>query len=418
MKLLKIPEGNGQEIYIDPDWLKATDEQYGCFFAPDNVETPGRKDRKEVLDYLLSLGYNVITDSSKATEDTFFFTPCCDEHINKDPEEYAKKKTEKIHNSLVTTNVHEPLTLEFIDESFPKKLPNLPFLLKNEKRDGGIDKILIKTSEQLEIFKTFYEEINDYSFQEAIIRAKKKWFLGDDVVFKEDGTSNSPIEISRINYKQRLKTDFVMQEFIQTPTKFNTSLRVVTSSSGDILCASLKYSKPDLNKNDVKCGLIDRYLSNPESPFYLGSEDIISNTVAGGNSILIGKENYSNIEKEILQAHGINPNNVNIPEDVVEAAINIAINCKREIGAISGIDFILDNKTKQWKYLEQQEYPMMYTYCEAYGMPYEGNVENYELFLETQRRGDIDARLRALSLIMEKKNMVISTEENKTGKSI
>lgn len=72
MKLLKIPEGNGQEIYIDPDWIKATDEQYGYFYISDDVETPGRKDRKEVLSYLLDLGYNVITDSSKAKEDTFF----------------------------------------------------------------------------------------------------------------------------------------------------------------------------------------------------------------------------------------------------------------------------------------------------------------------------------------------------------
>ncbi len=413
MKLLKIPEGNGEEIYIDPDWIKATDEQYGYFYIPDDVETPGRKDRKEVLNYLLSLGYNVITDSSKVNKDTFFFTPCCDMHINKTVDEYVKKKTEKIHNSLEMTAVHEPLTIGFTDECFPKMLPDLPFILKNEKEDGGTDKILIKTPEQLEIFKTFYEEINDYSFHEAIISTKKKWKLGDDVIFKEDGTSNSPISIGRINYKQILKTDFVMQEFIQTPTEYNTSLRVITSSSGDILCASLKYSKSDLNNSDIKYGLVDRYLSNPESPFYLGSESIISNTVAGGNSILIGKENYSDIEKEILQAHGIDPNNATVPKDIVEAATNIAVNCRREIGAISGMDFIFDNKTKKWKYLEQQEYPMMYTYCESYNMPYESNVENYSAFLETQRLADIDSRLRVLSLTMAKKNMFVSTKESK-----
>ena len=121
------------------------------------------------------------------------------------------------------TDVHEQLTLGFPDECFPKTIPDLPFILKNEKEDGGIDKILIKTPEQLEIFKTFYREINDYSFQEVIKRAKKKWGLGDDVIFKEDGTSNSHISIGRINYKQRLKTDFVMQEFVQTPTEYNTN---------------------------------------------------------------------------------------------------------------------------------------------------------------------------------------------------
>lgn len=314
------------------------------------------------------------------------------------------------------TSVHEPLTLGFPDECFPKVLSDLPFILKNQKEDGGIDKILIESPKQLEIFKIFYEEINDYSFQEAIKRTKKTWGLGDNVVFEEDGSSNSPVSISRINYKKRLKTDFVMQEFIQTPTKYNTSLRVITSSSGDILCASLKYSEPNLNSSDCKYGLIDRYLSDPESPFYLGSENVISNTVAGGNSILIGKDNYSDLEKEILQAHEIDPNNASVPRDIVEAAINIAINCRRELGAISGMDFIFDNKTKKWKYLEQQEYPMMYTYCEAYNMPYEDNVENYDAFLETQRLADIDSRLRALSLTMSKKNIIISDEENKIRK--
>ncbi len=413
MELLKIPEGKGQRIYIDPDWLKARAEQCGFFYTPDDVETSGKKDRKDVLIYLLNSGYDVITDSAMVDENTFFFSPCCDKHINKNIDEYIKKKTAKIHNSLEMTNVHEPLTLRFSDENFPKIIPKLPFILKNEKEHGGIDKILIETPEQLEVFKKFYEQINDYSFQESIKRTKKNWGLGEDVVFREDGTSNSPISIGKINYKKRLKTDFVMQEFIETPTEYNTSLRVVTSSSGDILCASLKYSKCNQDNSNTKCGLIDVYLSNPDSPYYLGNKNIISNTVDGGNSILLGKDNYSNIEKYILQAHGIDFNNAAVPEDVMVAAVNIAVNCRREIGAVSGMDFIFDNKTKKWKYLEQQEYPMMYTYCEKYSMPYESDLKNYDKFLETQRLSDIDSRLRALSLAMAKKNMFISEEKNK-----
>ena len=34
------------------------------------------------------------------------------------------------------------------------------------------------------------------------------------------------------------------------------------------------------------------------------------------------------------------------PKDVAEVAINIAVNCRREIGAISGMDFIFDGKEK------------------------------------------------------------------------
>lgn len=411
MEFLEVYEGNGQKVYIDPDWLKATDEQIGFFYIPDEVETPGRKDRKELVNYLQNSGYIVITDSSIVTDDTFFFSPCCDKHINKTVEEYVEKKTKKIHDSLEPTYVHEPLTLNFPSEEFPVNIPSLPFILKNQKQDGGTDKVLIETPEQLEIFKKFYEEINDYSFQEGIQKAKARWGLGPEVIFTEDGKSNSPISIGRINYKQRFKTDFVMQEYIETPTEYNTSLRVVTSSSGDILCASLKYSKADSDNSERKFGLVDRYLSNPDNPYYLGSKSAISNTVAGGKSILLGINDYSKLEREILLAHGLDPDNSLVPDDVAEAAINIAKNCRREIGAISGMDFIYDNKNKCWKYLEQQEYPMMYTYCATFGLPYETDFNNYNLFLETQRLADIDARLRALSLTMTKKNDLISKEK-------
>ena len=138
---------------------------------------------------------------------------------------------------------------------------------------------------------------------------------------------------------------------------------------------------------------------------------IISNTIAGGSSILLGKDSYSNLEREILWYHGIDLDNVTVPKDVAKAAINIAVNCRREIGAISGMDFIFDGKEKKWKYLEQQEYPMMYTYCECYNLPYEADLKNYEAFLKTQRLADIDARLRALSLMMMKKNEFTSNEE-------
>ena len=67
--------------------------KYGYFHVPDDVETSGRRDRKEVLSYLLRLDY---------------------------------KENIKIHNSLEMTTVHELLILRFTDEYFSKIISNLP----------------------------------------------------------------------------------------------------------------------------------------------------------------------------------------------------------------------------------------------------------------------------------------------------
>ena len=413
MGLLEVPLGNGQEVYISPDWLSASDED--LFPIPDEAETPGKIERRAVVDYLKELGYVVITDSSKVSEDTFFFSPCRDMHTNATVDEYVEKKTAKIHESLEPTNVHEPLTLKFEEDHFPDNIPPLPFVLKDEIAQGGIDKILIKTPKQLEIFKRFYEEINDYSFREAIEEFRAEHRSRPEIEFYEDGTSNSCFFIIRTNYKKKLYEDFVMQEYVKTPTRFNTSLRVVTSSSKDILCSSLKYSKPSKGKSE-HYGLVDLYLCEDTSPYYLGSQSVISNTVSGGKSITLGDNNYSKEEKRVLLAHGIDPENAVVPKDVEEAALSIAVNCRREIGAISGIDFIYDCKNNVWKYLEQQEYPMMITYCEKYALPYTtdvSNVEEYQKFIEMHRRADIDARLRALALAMNKKKTTDTHPEKK-----
>lgn len=411
MKLLELPLGNGQEVYISKEWLSASDEDF--FLVPDEVETPGRRERGAVVDYLTSLGYNVVTDPNKVSYETFFFSP----YSNKEKEtieEYVTRKNNIIEESLESTSIHPPKTIRFEENNFPKSTPSLPFVLKNEELQGGADKILIKTSYQLEILKQFYEEINEYSYKEIQEQARRQYDLGPEVEFYEDGTSNSSIGIIRINFKKRFHTDFVMQEYIETPTKFNTSLRVVTSSSKDILCSSLKYSKV-AKRQDKYCGLVDRYLCNPTSPYFLNSKSIISNTVAGGKSIILEEKTYTKEEQQILLAHDIDPKNPHVPESVAEAALTIAVNCQREIGAISGMDFIYDSKTKTWKYLEQQEYPMMYTYCMKYNLPYETDMslDKYDEFIKTQRRADIDSRLRALALAMQKKNNINNTHEKK-----
>ncbi len=400
MENFEIPDGNGQEIYIDPEelyikpnWINK--ELYTIFMPdiPEKQSNPVYETYKEIFRIFYEKGYKILTDSKMVNQDTFFFFPCLDKHVNRTKEDYVRNKKSKIFFNLMNNGIFEPFSISFPIDTFPIDLPSLPFVLKNENSQGGNEKFLIKTKEQLEILKKFYQEINSYSKQQII----------------ENGRSNHGMCIDYVDYKNEFHKNMRIQKFIKTPTKYNTSLRVLTSSSGDILASSLKYAESKIQTEKKYYGLFDKYLSDPSSPYFLGSECIISNTVAGGNSILLGKDNYSKLEKEILVAHEIDPNNAVVPEKVLMACIDIAVNCKHEIGAICGLDFIYDAEEKTWKYLEEHEYPMLYSYAEKYKLQYDVNSKNF--YIETQLL-DFRARLHALNLTMQKKNTLLLEHKN------
>lgn len=407
MELIQLPYGNGQEIYIDPEafyikpeWINRNINAVIMPDMPVGHNNPVYEAYKDMFKYLYAMGYKIVTDSKTVDNGAFFFTPCLDKHINDTKEDYVAKKKNKIELCLMDEGITEPLTVSFPVDSFPNSLPSLPLVLKNEESQGGIEKFLIKTPEQLEKLKKFYNEINSYDRKRSIEEVKRKYSYYENLEFDENGRSNRGICIDFVDYKKEFHKNMILQRFVKTPTQYNTSLRVLTSSSGDILCSSLKYSVPSINNDKKYYGLFDRYLSDPSSPYFLGSESIISNTVAGGNSILLGKDNYSELEQEILIFHGIDPNKSDLPKNVMDACINMAINCSREVGAICGIDFIFDEEERSWKFLEEHEYPMLSSYAEKHNLPYDPNAID---FYTTNQLLDINVRLQALALTMQKK---------------
>lgn len=421
MEFYQIPEGDGQEIYVEKDELMLKDdwidkENKRIIFPelPKNESNPVYDAYREMFMYFYIKGYKVITDSETVSDDAFYFTPCLDKHKNETREDYVSNKLVKIKHELDSACVEEPLTMKVSTDGFFKTLP-LPFVLKNMEWDGGENKYLIKTPEQLEVLRRFYLEINDYAKNEAIKKANEKYkrinpYSDEELIFDEKGHCDKWLSLWFRDYQKYIRESVVMQEYIKTPTKYNTSLRVMTSSSGDILAASLKYAEPKREKEKQEIYFdLDDFLDNPSSPYYLNSESIISNTVAGGNSILLGKDNYTEEERDILASHEIDPDVASVPESVYNAAIGIAVNCKRELGAISGIDFIFDDEEKCWKYLEEHEYPMLYSYALKYGIPYDMEMED---FYTVNRLVDMDARLSALKLTMDKKKQKLASNQD------
>ena len=84
----------------------------------------------------------------------------------------------------------------------------------------------------------------------------------------------------------------------------------------------------------------------------------------------------------------------------MKSCINVATKCKREVGAICGMDFIYDEEERIWKYLEEHEYPMLYSYAEKYNLSYDSNKKD---FYTTNQLLDMRVRLHALALTMQKK---------------
>ena len=415
MQSIQLPSGYGQEVYVDPDelyikpeWINQELHYINFPDIPISQSNPVYEAYKEMFKYLFENGYKVVTDSSTVGNDAFFFTPCLDTHMNNTKEDYSFKKKNNIDYYLNSEGITEPFSISFPTDSFPETLPSLPFVLKNEESQGGIEKFIIRTPEQIDILKRFYNEINFYDRQKRIEKVKSQWSCYPDLEFDENGRSNKGISLNFVDYKKEFHQNMRIQKFIKTPTTYNTSLRVITSSSGDILASSLKYSKPSTNTKEKYYGLFDKYLSDPSSPYFLRSESIVSNTIAGGNSILLEKDNYSELEQEILRAHGINPNDAILPPDVMNACTKIASNCSREVGAICGLDFIYDDEEKTWKYLEEHEYPMLYSYAEKYNLPYNHNAKD---FYTTNQLLDLRVRLHALALTMKKKQLFISENQ-------
>ena len=79
--------------------------------------------------------------------------------------------------------------------------------------------------------------------------------------------------------------------------------------------------------------------------------------------------------------------------------------CAHEIGAICGLDFIYNEEQKSWKYLEEHEGPMLYSYAEKYHLPYSYKAED---FYTTHQLLDMEIRLHALVLTMQKKQSLVS----------
>ena len=364
---IKLPKGNGQTVYID---LKLLDIDMRLLIydnymlkvntVPSSTHSLLHQTYNDAFIMLAEMGYRIIIDANEVDEDTFFFTPCVGEWYEMEPKEYRDEIDKKITASLLSKGIKQPVSYSVNDLFSQKHQVELPVVLKNVSVHGGGDKCLISTNSQLEMFINFLS----YEYLTAVFNKL-----------------------------------YIMQEYIETPTQYNTSLRVLVSSCGDILYSVLKYALPQKIGEEPKDGILSYYLLNEQSKYFLGGETFVSNTIAGGNNILLGEDNYSELERTILKEHGIDPDDATVPESIRIACQEVMKSCGKELGAICGMDFIYDVKDREWRYLEEHEWPMLYSYAIKYQLPYIRG----EFRSDRDKELDLVARIHSLGVTMKKK---------------
>lgn len=168
---------------------------------------------------------------------------------------------------------------------------------------------------------------------------------------------------------------FNFEEYIETPSPCYTSFRVVADAFGRIHSVLLLYSKntksdqairerSTLPQSGIPIQDYDAILLKPSSAFYIPTPSIVSNFSRGGNQINIMYpdriEDVAEREKQrqILVAHGLDPDNPQLPEEIMELAKRLGRGFGQEY-LYTGLDFVLDKKSGRYMLLEMNTRPML-----------------------------------------------------------
>ncbi len=300
---------------------------------------------------LFKKGYRIINTINEADESTIYVTGKRQVRGCFNTEEYLAKFDEKFLSALKERNVTIPITRKFSYKDLINGDYKLPFVFKNEKAHGGTEKFLISTAQ-------------DYK---QLIRA-----INDMILFK------------RRESKLFTEEDYSIQEFIETPTKYCTSVRLLTSSSNDLLCVVLKYNLPTKAEGKGNTSLLEILL---REVYPLSTKSIQSNTLRGGNNIIIDEEGCSRDEREILDRHNLTSEQF---QNVVDASKLAHSSFKSELGILCGFDYIYDQHKDKWYLLEYHSKPMVGDYAVACGLPY----------IDKNDRISADGKVRATALAL------------------
>ena len=309
---------------------------------------------------LMYKGYTIVNDIRDTDKSTIYLTGRRQDFFCKSTLEYKNMVDKKIQGLLLENDIVKPNTEKFSYQNLIDYKYKVPFVLKNENQNGGREKFLIATD-------------LDY---EKLIDACSFLINGKLVLAKNDDLKH------KIDYDKYLDTNFTVQEYIETPSEYNTTVRLLTSSSNDLLYAALKYNIKEEYIDDTT--LLGYLLS---SKYKLSSKSIVSNTLSGGKNLLIGDYSYKKDARELLDSHNIDSDQF---RSLVNTSQNVHEELKSELGILCGFDYIYDKNKKKWFLLEYHSRPMVGDYSKRQNISYDTNSD----------RLTADGRVRATGLVL------------------
>ena len=297
---------------------------------------------------LFSKGYRIVRSIYEADEATIYVTGKRQAFEFDSVQDYWKTLDRNLQQSFRERGIVKPNTVRFSFEDLLNHRYSLPFVFKNEKINGGKEKFLIQTED-------------DY---ENLIQACRL-LIERNLLLQAIPGSNSLK--GNIDYDHYLHFNFSVQEYISTPSEYNTTVRLLTSSSNDLLYAALKYKKPDTKMDNTT---LLGFLLHEVYP--LSTQSIVSNTVSGGENILLGEDYYSSFEENLLAKHQIDSDAFH---QLVQSAQDIHQKYHSELGILCGSDFIYDQDKNKWFLLEYHDVPMVGDYSKRFGIPYQSRED-------------------------------------------
>lgn len=249
------------KIYIENDWLSGDTCVFSIHNPIERLQATKQisSKREEFVKKLENAGFNITFNKADITDDTICLvmddTSLCEKGVSLS--EYKKMFDDKIFGSA-GEYFHYPFTLT-LEKYFNS--PFFPAVFKNEFANGGEDKFLIENQEQVEIIKTFYEQYYN-------------------------------IEPYKTNFN-----NCVVQQYLETPSKYATYLRVLVGGSGEVLGASLKYSTRTFDKNKT-VGIFEKVFLDPNSKFFINANKMF-NYYSGGGNIYFNQPRYSDEKTEV-----------------------------------------------------------------------------------------------------------------------
>lgn len=358
-------------IYIEKMWVEGEFDFYPIQNYFERVQAKGKiaKKRREFIEKLKKEGFQITFNKEDITEDTICFimddTSLCD--TNTSIEEYKQLFDEKIRENA-GENFYYPFSMrveEYMNQPF------FPAVFKNELTNGGQDKFLIEKKEQLDIMRQFYEKYySDY----------------------QEDFDNS-----------------IFQQYLETPSKYATYLRVLVGGSGEVMGAGLKYSARAVGKGPLN-GKFEKIFLDSNSEYFIDAPKMF-NYYSGGQNISFSQPKYSAEKTKILEEHGFDTEKLELPAGVLDVCCHIMQNLNREIGVLCGIDFMLNKKDGKWYYLENQAFPAIEEWADAkrITLPSSHKINGYLKYLEFE----LQARKEALDMLVHKRS-----KETEDGKSL